>query len=73
MKCPFCGTNNNFVVDTRWSEAKECQRRRYRCRPPCNKRFSTHERMNTLTRLELLKHLGHNLTPKEIRNIKKHG
>ena len=43
MKCPFCGTADTAVADTRISEDGDIVRRRRRC-PACDKRFSTSER-----------------------------
>ena len=42
MKCPFCGTDDTQVVDSRVSEEGDRIRRRRRC-PACDKRFTTYE------------------------------
>ena len=42
MKCPFCGSPDTQVVDSRVSEAGDSIRRRRRC-PACQKRFTTYE------------------------------
>ena len=42
MKCPFCGTLDSQVIDSRVSEAGDSIRRRRRCMS-CNKRFTTYE------------------------------
>lgn len=42
MKCPFCGSADTQVVDSRVSEAGDSIRRRRRC-PECQKRFTTYE------------------------------
>src|SRR6185295_6692730 len=42
MKCPFCGSEDTQVVDSRVSEAGDSIRRRRRC-PACQKRFTTYE------------------------------
>ena len=42
MKCPFCGTFDTQVVDSRISEEGESVRRRRRC-VGCSKRFTTYE------------------------------
>ncbi len=42
MKCPFCGTLDSQVIDSRASEAGDSIRRRRRC-AACNKRFTTYE------------------------------
>jgi transcriptional repressor NrdR len=42
MKCPFCGSLDTQVIDSRVSEEGESIRRRRRC-TECNKRFTTYE------------------------------
>ncbi|MDK2123392.1 transcriptional regulator NrdR [Parachitinimonas caeni] len=42
MKCPFCGSLDTQVVDTRMSDEGDSVRRRRRC-AACDKRFTTHE------------------------------
>ena len=42
MKCPFCGSNETQVIDSRVSEAGDSIRRRRRCQQ-CQKRFTTYE------------------------------
>ena len=42
MKCPFCGSADTQVVDSRVSEAGDSIRRRRRCLA-CQKRFTTYE------------------------------
>ena len=42
MKCPFCGSADTQVVDSRVSEAGDSIRRRRRC-VACQKRFTTYE------------------------------
>jgi len=42
MKCPFCGSDDTQVVDSRVSEEGDRIRRRRRC-PSCDKRFTTYE------------------------------
>src|SRR6266566_2523090 len=42
MKCPFCGSAETQVVDSRVSEAGDSIRRRRRCFA-CQKRFTTYE------------------------------
>lgn len=53
MKCPFCQSKDTHVTDTRWSEGKWIQRRRYECRE-CRNRFTTQEGYNTKTRKQML-------------------
>ncbi len=43
MKCPFCGTDDTQVVETRVSEDGDFVRRRRQC-GDCDKRFTTYER-----------------------------
>jgi transcriptional repressor NrdR len=42
MKCPFCGSNDTQVIDSRVSEPGDSIRRRRRC-AACQKRFTTYE------------------------------
>ena len=42
MKCPFCGSGDTQVIDSRVSEAGDSIRRRRRCQA-CQKRFTTYE------------------------------
>jgi transcriptional repressor NrdR len=42
MKCPFCGSAETQVIDSRVSEAGDSIRRRRRC-AACQKRFTTYE------------------------------
>jgi transcriptional repressor NrdR len=42
MKCPFCGSPDTQVIDSRVNEAGDAIRRRRRCRA-CDKRFTTWE------------------------------
>jgi transcriptional repressor NrdR len=43
MKCPYCGTNETQVVETRVAEDGDFIRRRRQCMG-CEKRFTTYER-----------------------------
>src|SRR5579864_5615948 len=45
MKCPFCGFENDKVVDSRESKEGESIRRRRQCLQ-CEKRFTTYERID---------------------------
>lgn len=45
MKCPFCGHPDTQVVETRLSEGGDAIRRRRQC-ADCQKRFTTHERVD---------------------------
>jgi len=42
MKCPFCGSADTQVIDSRASEPDDSIRRRRRC-SSCQKRFTTYE------------------------------
>src|SRR4051794_13168089 len=42
MKCPFCGSTETQVIDSRVSEPGDSIRRRRRCQG-CQKRFTTYE------------------------------
>ena len=42
MKCPFCGSADTQVIDSRVSDAGDSIRRRRRC-AACQKRFTTYE------------------------------
>lgn len=44
MKCPYCGTDNTDVIDSR--QQGYVRRRRYKCRE-CGGRFTTQERVVT--------------------------
>ena len=47
MRCPFCKKDNDKVIDTRPSEDGSVIRRRRECLG-CNKRFTTHERLEEM-------------------------
>lgn len=42
MKCPFCGSSDTQVIDSRVNDEGDSIRRRRRC-PDCEKRFTTYE------------------------------
>lgn len=44
MKCPFCGSVENKVIDSRLSQGDEVTRRRRECET-CARRFTTYERI----------------------------
>ncbi|NLY95618.1 MAG: transcriptional repressor NrdR [Myxococcales bacterium] len=44
MRCPYCGTLDNRVIDSRLSQAGEVTRRRRECEG-CAKRYTTYERV----------------------------
>lgn len=43
MRCPFCGTEDTKVVDSRYAEDSESVRRRRECLS-CHERFTTYEK-----------------------------
>ncbi len=47
MKCPFCGHENDKVVDSRESKEADSIRRRRECLK-CGKRFTTYERIDEI-------------------------
>src|SRR5450631_4667603 len=47
MKCPYCGSKQSEVVETRDSEDLETIRRRRACLK-CEKRFTTYERVENV-------------------------
>jgi transcriptional repressor NrdR len=47
MKCPFCGSENDKVVDSRESKEGAAIRRRRECLK-CEKRFTTYERIDEI-------------------------
>jgi transcriptional repressor NrdR len=47
MKCPYCGSTESEVVETRTSEDVETIRRRRECLK-CKKRFTTYERIENV-------------------------
>lgn len=54
MKCPFCGNQENRVVDSRISHAGDITRRRRECLG-CNSRYTTYERVEELMPLVIKK------------------
>ena len=47
MKCPFCGSDNTRVIDSRPAEDNNSIRRRRMC-DECGKRFTTYEKVETI-------------------------
>ncbi len=47
MKCPFCGSNDNGVVDSRETDDGRAIRRRRNC-TGCARRFTTYERLEEM-------------------------
>ncbi len=54
MKCPFCGTLDNKVIDSRLSQAGEVTRRRRECEG-CERRYTTYERVEQVLPLVVKK------------------
>jgi len=57
MRCPFCGTDKDKVIDSRSAEAGSAIRRRRQC-TGCSKRFTTYEHVEQPTRLTVAKKDG---------------
>jgi transcriptional repressor NrdR len=47
MKCPYCGTFENRVIDSRLSQGGEVTRRRRECEK-CGRRYTTYERVEQI-------------------------
>ena len=47
MKCPFCGSDDTKVIDSRPAD-DDCSIRRRRSCDKCNKRFTTYEKVETI-------------------------
>ena len=54
MKCPYCGSKDTEVVETRDSEDLETIRRRREC-IKCQKRFTTYERIENINLIVIKK------------------
>ncbi len=54
MRCPFCGTLDNKVIDSRLSQAGEVTRRRRECEG-CTRRYTTYERVEQVLPLVIKK------------------
>lgn len=57
MICPYCGTDNDKVIDSRASDGGLVIRRRRECLA-CAKRFTTYERVEKTSRLAVVKKDG---------------
>lgn len=57
MICPFCGKADDKVIDSRASEGGRVIRRRRECLG-CERRFTTYERVEELSRLTVVKRDG---------------
>ncbi|MFH1715281.1 MAG: transcriptional regulator NrdR [Elusimicrobiota bacterium] len=47
MKCPYCDSNNDMVIDSRPLDASSVVRRRREC-VDCHKRYTTYERLEMM-------------------------
>jgi transcriptional repressor NrdR len=54
MKCPYCGADDDRVIDSRSTDAGKSIRRRRECNK-CNKRFTTYEHVENTNRLVVIK------------------
>ncbi len=57
MHCPFCGADDDKVIDSRATDGGRAIRRRRECRS-CGKRFTTREQIETSTRISVIKKDG---------------
>ena len=57
MICPFCGADDDRVIDSRASEGGFAIRRRRQCNG-CERRYTTYERVEELSRLTVIKRDG---------------
>lgn len=57
MQCPFCGLDDDKVIDSRSSEGGRVVRRRRECME-CSRRFTTYERVEEVLRLSVVKKDG---------------
>ena len=57
MICPYCGKDDDKVIDSRSSEGGRVIRRRRQCLG-CSKRFTTYERVEETARLTVIKKDG---------------
>jgi len=57
MLCPFCGSEDGRVIDSRASEAGKAIRRRRQCNA-CGRRFTTYERIEETARILVVKSDG---------------
>lgn len=68
MQCPFCGSGNDKVVDSRSSEGGRAVRRRRECRD-CRRRFTTYERVDDAPRIAVIKKDGKTRQPYDRQKI----
>jgi transcriptional repressor NrdR len=65
--CPYCGQDNDKVIDSRASDGGLVVRRRRECLA-CNKRYTTYERVERAARLMVVKKDGTRV-PFDLQNI----
>ena len=54
MICPYCGADDDRVIDSRASDGGRSIRRRREC-ADCHRRFTTYEKVDTTARLTVVK------------------
>lgn len=57
MRCPYCGEDQDKVIDSRATEGGAAIRRRREC-VACGKRFTTYEHIEATTKLTVIKRDG---------------
>lgn len=57
MRCPYCGQDNDKVIDSRAADASRVIRRRRECLA-CHKRYTTYEKVDEGLRLMVVKKDG---------------
>ena len=57
MKCPYCGSDNTRVIDSRPADDNTSIRRRRHC-DDCNKRFTTYEKVETIPLIVITSAMG---------------
>ncbi|MEM7682527.1 MAG: transcriptional regulator NrdR [Planctomycetota bacterium] len=57
MQCPYCGANDDKVIDSRESDAGRSIRRRRECKR-CDRRFTTYEKIEERQSLSVIKKDG---------------
>ena len=57
MRCPYCGQDQDKVIDSRTTDGGDAIRRRRECLA-CNKRFTTYEHVEQSLRLTIIKRDG---------------
>ena len=61
MKCPFCGSQDTSVIDSRPADDNTSIRRRRSC-PECGKRFTTYEKVETIPLIVIKRTITENHT-----------